>query len=138
MNLLNEKYKNYKIYGMDYYLVRVTEAIVQLNKWNSKEELVKVLYECYEEGRAEDEESRKAGKFEYMLGNNVLEELLLTAVYVDKKMTWEDIKYTKSHGRLPESIVKKGFPFDEIKEEMFKKGYVPEPETKQEYKEFGM
>ena len=139
MDLLNEDLKNYNTHGMSYFFASVTEAVVGIlyenleGKPDNRDDFVKTLYDIYNEEKAGDAKKAANGEFDAMVGNELLEELLITAVYVDKKLTWEDIEYTKSHGRLPENIIKAGFPFDEIKEEMFKQGYVvPEKQKAEE------
>ena len=137
MELLNENLKNRKAHGINYFLARTTEIIADYEKEN-KESLVKSLYELYTEEKADDEEKKAQGKYELLLGNELLEELLIVAVYVDKKLSWEDIQYTQKNGHLPIRILEKGFPFEEIKQEMLKQGYVPEKNAKNKDNEFEM
>ena len=124
MELLNEKYKNYIMYGMNYFHARLTEATVSLNVEN-KADLVKKLYEIYEEESESNKVHKANGELKYVIEDELLEEFLILAVYVDKKLTDEDVLYTKKCGRMPEKILKAGFPYEDVKAEILKTGYTP-------------
>ncbi len=151
--------------GMDYLTETACELIYATRDYESKEEVIKELYEFYQDAKQTEEEvaynlndpdnrekliklyqsfyeeDREAAEKRYektkkthTIDKLYLEDFLLVAAYAEKKLTWEEIKYTHEHHFLPEEKRKQPFPLEEMKQELAKKGYklTEESENKKE------
>ena len=113
------------------------EVVYNLNDPDHKEKMIKMFQKFYEEDREASEKRYERTKKTHTVDKLYLEDYLLVAVYAEKKLTWEEIKYTHEHHFLPEEKRKQPFPLEEMKQELVKKGYTL-AEEKTEEKEITM
>lgn len=95
----------------------------QFTNPSHREKMIKLFQSFYEEDREASEKRYENSKNSYKVDQMYLEDYLLVAVFAEKKLTWEDIKYTHEHKFLPEEKRKQPFPLEEMKQELVIKGY---------------
>ena len=108
------------------------EVIYNLNDPVHREKTIELLQKFYEEDREASEKRYERIKIMNSYDKYDIEDYLLVAVYAEKKLTWEDIKYTHKHCFLPAEKRKQPFPLEEMKQELVKKGYTLAEESKEE------
>ena len=123
------------LYGF-YQDAKQTEDMIayQFTDPSHREKMIKWFQSFYEEDREASEKRYEKTKKNHTVDKSYLEDYLLVAVYAEKKLTWEEIKYTHEHHFLPEEKRKQPFPLEEMKQELAKKGYklTEESENKKE------
>ena len=125
--VIKELYWNYKD-------AKQTEDMIayQFTSPSHREKMIKLFQSFYEEDREASEKRYEETKRTNTVDKLYLEDYLLVAVYAEKKLTWEDIKYTHEHKFLPAEKRKQPFPLEEMKQELVKKGYTLAEESKEE------